>query len=422
LKNGLMRVLIEPSDYVVRNLGDTAMLTMALERISRMWPDARIQVFTEELEQMPAPGPNIEPLAVTGRRLWFDSSWLPAPLLRRSRLAVRIQRWMRRAQPALTYRALRQWGGLTRDQLRELYRFYEAITGSDVLVVTGMGGVTSSFATYAFELLEVVRCAQRFGAKTAMMGQGLGPIETSSLRRMASDVLRRLDLLTLREGRASMPLLKRLGVPLDHVFVTGDDAIELAARHASSSRGNGIGINLRNAKYAGTLSGDIEKAQLVLARLSKNLNAPLVGIPISRVPGEEDALTIMELGKGQVGALADLLKIQTAKDAVVQLRRCRILVAGSYHAGVFALSCGIPTVALVRSNYYADKFLGLAHMFETGCRIVRFDDPNFHESLIEAAEALWNGADALLPSLQTSALRQLRHSRAAYARLRDLVV
>jgi colanic acid/amylovoran biosynthesis protein len=74
------------------------------------------------------------------------------------------------------------------------------------------------------------------------------------------------------------------------------------------------------------------------------------------------------------------------------------------------------------SNYYADKFLGLADTFGTGCRIVRFDNPNFHDSLIEAAEALWNGADALFPSLQTSALQQLRHSRAAYARLRELVV
>jgi hypothetical protein len=42
-----MRLLVEPSGYVTRNLGDASMMTIALERLSDLWPDARVQVLTD---------------------------------------------------------------------------------------------------------------------------------------------------------------------------------------------------------------------------------------------------------------------------------------------------------------------------------------------------------------------------------------
>jgi polysaccharide pyruvyl transferase WcaK-like protein len=402
-----MRILIEPSDYVIRNSGDTAMLTIALERIAGIWPDARIQVFTEEPDKMPRPRANVEPLATTGRRLWFDR--------------IRVPRWFRRTQPALCHRALTVCGGLTTEQTQHLTDFYEAVSTADVLIVTGMGGVTSAFPAYAFELLEVVRIAQHFGAKTVMLGQGLGPIETEPLRRVARDVLRRLDLLALRERRAGLPLLKELGVPLERVVVTGDDAIELARRYASGSAGNGIGINMRHASYSGIALSDVENVRRALMGITTNLSAPLVGVPISRVPGEEDSVTIERLASDRAGEVADVAGIRTPEDVIVQLRRCRILVAGSYHAAVFALACGIPTVALAHSPYYVDKFLGLADMFGAGCIVVRLDEPAFAERFSNAVLELWAAAEALRAPLLAATQKQLWQSRAAYARLRTVV-
>jgi polysaccharide pyruvyl transferase WcaK-like protein len=416
-----LRVLVEPSDYVIRNLGDTAMLTVALERISALWPEARIQVFTEEPEQMPRPRSNIEPLPLTGRRLWFERTWVPHRLQKFGDSLERAQRTLRRAHPMLAYRALSRWGGFTPEEIDHLTDFFEAVSAADLLIVTGMGGITTAFPRYAFELLEVVRCAQRFGAKTVMLGQGLGPIETVQLREAASGALRRLDLLTLREQRAGLPLLKRLGVSLERVIVTGDDAIELACRYAGSTAGAAIGINLRNAAYAGIQSADVENVRVALLKLSEKLGVPLVGVPISRVPGEEDAHTIAELGNNGPDEVADLSHIRTPKDAIIQLRRCRILVAGSYHAAVFALSSGIPTVALASSTYYVDKFLGLADMFGAGCKVVRLGEPDFAERFSEAALEVWDSADRLRAPLLAAAQRQLRQSREAYSRLRELV-
>jgi polysaccharide pyruvyl transferase WcaK-like protein len=51
-----------------------------------------------------------------------------------------------------------------------------------------------------------------------------------------------------------------------------------------------------------------------------------------------------------------------------------VVVAGSYHAAVFALSQGIPVVALVKSPYYVNKMVGLGDQFGAGCEIVRLDE------------------------------------------------
>lgn len=411
-----MRVLVEPSDFVCRNIGDTAMQSVALRRIADLWPEARIQVFTDEPSEMPMPRSNVEPLLAAGRRIWLSRDWLPNRKLFRS-----MQRWLRRSQPSLAYRGLVRWGRLTKAEAIQLGDFFEAVSRADLLIVSGMGGVTSAFSSFAFELLEIVRCAQHFGAKTAMVGQGLGPVETARLRRVMTAAFRKLDLLTLREGRAGLPLLRSLGVPLDRVIVTGDDAIELAFRHGSTVAGDGIGVNMRHASYSGVQLADIENVRMTLARLSTELHAPLVGVPISRVRGEEDANTIALLTGNEADFDGELTNIRTVEELLKQLGRCRILVAGSYHAAVFALSCGIPTVALARSAYYTDKFLGLAEMFGAGCWVVPLDDSRVVERLYASAYAAWGAAEQLRDPLVAAAQRQFRVGVAAYDRLKELV-
>jgi colanic acid/amylovoran biosynthesis protein len=109
------------------------------------------------------------------------------------------------------------------------------------------------------------------------------------------------------------------------------------------------------------------------------------------------------------------------EDVVAQLQRCRVLIAGSYHAGVFALSSGIPTVALVNSPYYVDKFLGLADMFGLGCQVIRLDERRFPESLTQAVLEAWASADKIREPLLAAAREQLRQGQAAYAKLKELL-
>ena len=103
------------------------------------------------------------------------------------------------------------------------------------------------------------------------------------------------------------------------------------------------------------------------------------------------------------------------------MKRCRIVVTGSYHAGVFALSQGIPVVCLAKSHYYIDKFLGLADQFRAGCQLVFLNQEALSERFLDSIEKAWESAeDTRLPLLE-AADRQVEMSRKAYKRLYELV-
>jgi len=59
-----MRILVEPSDYVLLN---AAMLEVALTRLSVLQPQALIEVLTDTPDRFPQFGPNVRPFGATGR-------------------------------------------------------------------------------------------------------------------------------------------------------------------------------------------------------------------------------------------------------------------------------------------------------------------------------------------------------------------
>jgi colanic acid/amylovoran biosynthesis protein len=103
------------------------------------------------------------------------------------------------------------------------------------------------------------------------------------------------------------------------------------------------------------------------------------------------------------------------------VRLCRVVVTGSYHAGVFALSCGVPAIGIAKSQYYVEKFCGLAAQFGPGCEVATLDDPDFERVLREKIDRLWTAAAQLRPGLLQAAARQIALGRAAYGRLREIV-
>ncbi len=102
------------------------------------------------------------------------------------------------------------------------------------------GGYVNDIDTYQTRrTLGLLEAAVAEGIPAALVGQGIGPLTSPDLVAEASRVLPRVDLIGLREGRRAPALLERLGVPAERVVVTGDDAIELAARarlHRSSAQ------------------------------------------------------------------------------------------------------------------------------------------------------------------------------------------
>jgi polysaccharide pyruvyl transferase WcaK-like protein len=390
-----VHILVEPSDYVLRNAGDMAMQEVAITRLARLWPAAAIFVLTDTPDQLPTYASGVRPLDASGRRAWLTgvSSMLPITRVR----------------------------GLWRERhnRRKARDFVRLVRSASLVLVSGMGGITDVFHDYATGVLKTLELAIGAGVPTALMGQGLGPLGDGRLRRLAASILPRVDLVALREARAGHPLLIELGVAGTRIVTTGDDAIESAHPRDAIALGTALGVNLRCASYSEVDADLADRVKDGITESARRHGAVLVPVPISRVPGEEDALTIARLLGGRA---PDVSPVPPALPALLeQVRRCRVVVTGSYHAGVFALASGIPVVALARSTYYVDKFLGLADQFGGGCELVSLAEPDIAGRLVAAVDRAWRDAERVRPRLLEAAAHQIQLGHAAYRRVYDLV-
>ena len=402
-----MRILVDPSAYDCSNLGDVAMLQAAVVRLQRLWPEADIRVITAVPDLLAQHCPGTTPVSAAARNAWSGSHW-----------PNRARRITAAAEPRLAAveRAVRHWrardGGVD--------AFEQELRRADAIVLSGGGGTTDYFPWETHAALDLFDAATRREITTGILGQGFGPLRGRYLRRRAAAVLPRLDLITLRERRSSAPLLRELGVASDRVVTTGDDAIELVANRRGAGDANGLGVCVRVSDYSGVAEDQVRTLGRVLAAVSARLNAELVPIPISAHPDERDLDAIREV-LGARGEDAADGAIDTPRAAIDRAARCRVVVTGSYHAGVFALAQGVPAIGLAASSYYVDKFLGLRDQFGDGCTPIMLDADDLAGALEAAIEEAWAQDPGVRAQLVAAGERQLEEGRAAYHRLFEIV-
>jgi colanic acid/amylovoran biosynthesis protein len=409
-------------------MGDVAMLQMLVSRLGKLWPDGSIGVITDKPDLLSVYCPNASPITAQGRRTWFQDRGvfggqvhrvLPA---RASFRVLDLEREMRWRWPSLA-RAVIQF----RRKLRwmdsvGLDTYLDALFAADLVAICGGGGITDAFRDFAMTYLDVLAMASRRGIRTVMFGQGFGPIRDPKLLARAKAVLPSVDILCCRESRAGLPLLHSLGVSLDRVMTTGDDAIELAYEARARTLGNGIGVNLRVVGYSEVTLDLLEKIRPVLHDVARKHRASLIPVPIARHDRESDARRIREILAGYDDASDGGQNLKSPLKVIRQVGRCRVVVTGSYHAGVFALSQGIPVVGLAKSAYYVDKFLGLADQFGTGCQTIFLDDEQLGKKLRDAIDVAWSSAEHVRTPLLEAAKRQIELGWNACRRVYELVM
>jgi len=367
--------------------------------------------------------PGVQYVPAAGRRLWFDEPYfgarthqmLPAPLAARLRGAERL---VRRRRPGVAATLVKARRRLKREDVLEFEAFLGWAESADVVVVVGAGLLTDSFASAAATVLELLEAAGKRGAATAMMGQGVGPLTDPALQAAGRRVLPSLGLICLREERAGRPILRSLGVPEDRVFTTGDDAIELAFEaRRQDPKGLGLGVSLRAARYSEVDEKQLTAIGQILQRVAGSLGAELVSVPISSYWNERDAEVIARALGDTNG---DPAPPDTPSAVIERIQHCRVVVTGSYHAGVFSLAQGIPAVGLAGSAYYVGKFEGLADQFDGHCSVVTLNEEGFEERLRDAVLQAWDSANRLAPELIGAAERQLRSAGEAMQVLAEL--
>jgi len=298
-----------------------------------------------------------------------------------------------------------------------LHRFLSTLGSADLLVVCGQGSMGDATRAHAGTVLGTLELAMASGVPTAMMGQGMGPMEDSALRARAATVLPKVGLIALREGRRGTPLLQDLGVSPRRVLVTGDDALELALAGADSGPGWGLGVNVRISGNAGVAHDFLALLRPVVREESHRRAAPLIPVPIAR-GAAADATVLRELLGGDPEGSIDL---DTPAKVVAQIGRCRVLLTGAYHAAVFALAQGVPVVALAETEYYRWKFEGLRDQFGPDCQIVALEEPDLPSRIRGALAEAWERAGTARDELRGTAAALAHQGRAAYQRLPELL-
>jgi polysaccharide pyruvyl transferase WcaK-like protein len=410
-----MKILVEPNAHNLVNVGDIAMLQVNIRRLRERWPDATIGVITDAPAALARYCPGTSPVSAAGRRIWFGEALLTNRLLemlpaRGAAAASRLGRVVRRTWPRAARSIIATKCVLKREPVTELDSFFTAMTSADLLVVSGAGAITDAFAPLALTILDLLDFVVTRGTPTAILGQGIGPISDRALYDRAGDVLPKVRVIGIRERLHGQPLLRSLGVPADRIFDTGDDAVELAVERASLAPGTAVGVSIRIARYSGMDDETLASIRGALAEIQNRYETEFVGLPVSRYWKERDAEVIAALLPGE----AEVSEPIDAVDIIERIGGCRVVIAGSYHAAVFALSQGVPVVALAASDYYVWKFEGLADEFGGGCTIVQMAGAGLSTRLATAFERTWDCDENLREHLRAIAASQVARSRSAY--------
>lgn len=387
-------------------MGDLAMLQVSLRRLHQLWPHARILVFTADPAALQVHFPNVIPAFSDARDLWLGAS-------RHTRLGTFIWRhWPSLYKRILTSKS--HPGRMTRAMLEH---FLRDLRNTDLFVISGMGSFTSAFEPAIFNMLKTIPLMRSLGIPVVAFSQGIGPIDPSSATwPIAQQSLRLIDFIAVREGVFGPSLLRRLGVPEERIVVTGDDSIEVAYRDQPAAPGTFLGANLRVAGYSGLERGHSQSLAHTISDIATSLGTQFLPIPISHVPEECDLATYSSLFSAD--GSEELTNIEKTTDWVFQqVSKCRVVITGSYHGAVFALSQGVPAVCLWNSEYYRYKFVGLATQFGQACRVMGLDQPDFTAALLDATRELWANYLVYRKPLLKAARNQIEASKAAWAEL-----
>ncbi len=359
-----MRILVENSGYHLRNLGDVAMLQGAVSRIKSLMADAQLQIVCSDPERLQRLIPGTEPVSnhLTQRALVERMSHVPYRLLPRflrSRIRER-DRYLRVAHPQ------RLASRLCRSPHPDSAHWLDLLKGADAVIATGGGFLTDSFEEHALSVLTSLSLAQYLHKPTALLGQGLGPIEHAALRKAVTRILGKADLLTLREAVLGPTLLQQMDLQSHPgVCVAGDDALEIIPVRMAPQKGLRMGITVRLSSYAGVNDSALEmlSTELQNLRVESAGNFEFCPLPIDLLhPGSNDETAAYSLLK----ALPITSDYQTPSDPsdVVDLAfTCSVTLSGSYHSALFSIAQGVPVIAVQGSAYYAGKFAGLEAMF-----------------------------------------------------------
>lgn len=395
-------------------MGDVAMLQGMVRHVREHKPSAEIYVFTESPGLLERYCPGTLPISSSIKFEWSQFRILPFP--RRLmpscvfKWVKKSEKWFKRKLPRFCH----HYGKILKPFLRSgsvgccqlpTSDLYEAVRSIDALFIAGGGYFAEHFLGQCDSVIETAEIAVSVGKPVYFCGQGFGPLENPSIVARLTKLLKRAKRVSIREAGNSADFLDDIGISDDKVMCTGDDALTLIRDCDSHRSRTDIGLNLRVSGYSGLSSETLVLFRDGLGQFLDARQTHSSTIPISFFENEDDNTRVNDLMNGLNNHDSTLVDDSPA-GIVAAVGKCRMVITGSYHAAVFALSQGVPVIALVASEYYKRKFGGLLLQFGTGIHLLSLDQINDANAVFERISQVYDSAPEVSGPLLAAAARQ----------------
>src|SRR5262249_10110100 len=188
--------------------------------------------------------------------------------------------------------------------------------------------------------------------------------------------LRKASFVGVREPTDSLRFCERAGLRPGAYALMGDDSFglepaapaaveELLDRHGLRP-GRFLAVNLRVGKYTRYQEDYGQRFAALVRELGRRHARPLLVVPIALGEGDSDAASGRRLQAACGGDAVRVLDAPGLTASLVKgvLGRAFAAVGTSYHFCTFALSQGVPAVAVYDGTYYSQKAAGVAAFWQ----------------------------------------------------------
>jgi len=246
-----------------------------------------------------------------------------------------------------------------------------------VVLNVGGGNLTSWFPNELRAKACTYHLAETFGKPIVVSGQGIGPFTNELDRRIAREALSKPTLITLRDPARSEKCLRELEVVGPRTLSTVDDAAFLpAAEQGALERtcedygidtcGPLLMVNVRFGQTARPLPVFSALASVCDVFISEH-NGQVVFVPMQYLskPRYDDRVAARQVSRLMKNTPRTVVVTAEERDDVLKaLIGLGLAAIGMrYHFAVFALTSGVPTIALSLNKYYDQKLSGVMQQF-----------------------------------------------------------
>ena len=238
--------------------------------------------------------------------------------------------------------------------VKSIHRFHfgeiiSAINSSDVFISGGgslLQDVTSkrSLLYYLF----IIYLAKLFGKPVMLYAQGVGPINSVLMRRVTGWVLKKVDLISVRDAD-SAKLLLSLGLPKEKIHITADavfmlpkaqlqDGKILLKRSGFEANAKIVGVAVRSWKEDKFIGALVDALDALASEGSKILLIPFQN-PIDVAVAQKVSRALRHPAKilDKVNGTEEILSVMGNLDLLIGMR---------LHSLICAAVMGVPFVAL----------------------------------------------------------------------------